>query len=167
MHAENNMLTRADHMLIISYIAAAIVFSNAQCPGVITIMMISEFQQRLNINGKILIQVLHHKTASSMGPANIVITPGQEKMIAAVNTAFMHAENNMLTRADHMLIISYIAAAIVFSNAQRPGVITIMTISEFQQRLNINGKILIQVLHHKTASSMGPANIVITPGQQN
>ena len=65
-----------------------------------------------------------------------------------------------------MLIISYIAAAIVFSNAQRPGVITNMTISEFQQRLNINGKILIQVLHHKTASSMGPANIVITPGQE-
>jgi len=78
----------------------------------------------------------------------------------------MHAENNMLTRSDHMLILSYIAATIIFSNAQRPGVITNMTISEFRQRLNVNGKILIQVLHHKTASSMGPANIVITIEQE-
>jgi len=87
-------------------------------------------------------------------------------VIAAVNAAFKKAENNMLTKDGHMLIISYIAAAIVFSNAQRPGVIRNMTIQEFHQRLNLNSKILIQVINHKTASSMGPANIVITPGQE-
>jgi len=80
-------------------------------------------------------------------------------VVAAVNAAFMHAENNMLTSRDHTLIISYIAAAIIFSNAQRPGVITHMTMSEFQQRLSIDEKFLIRVIQHKTASSMGPANI--------
>ena len=72
----------------------------------------------------------------------------------------------MLTRVDHLLIISYIAAAIIYSNAQRPGVIRFMTIAEFHQRQNINGKILIQVLNHKTASSMGPANLIITPNEE-
>jgi len=70
-------------------------------------------------------------------------------VIAAVNTAFMHAANKMLTKYDHMLIIAYLAATIVFSNAQRPGVITNMTISEFHQCLNIDEKVLMQVLNHK------------------
>jgi len=44
-------------------------------------MTILEFQQRINVDGKFLIRVLQHKTASSMGPANIVITIEQEKMM--------------------------------------------------------------------------------------
>ena len=44
-------------------------------------MTIPEFHQRQNINGKILIQVLNHKTASSMGPANLIITPNEEAMM--------------------------------------------------------------------------------------
>ena len=65
-------------MLVISYIVAAIIFSNTQCPGVI---YIQEFHQCRNVNGKILIQVINYEMASSMGPANIVITPEQQQMM--------------------------------------------------------------------------------------
>jgi len=72
----------------------------------------------------------------------------------------------MLSKQGHMLVIAYIAAAIIYCNAQRPGVVRNMTINEFQRRVNVNGKILIQVMNHKTTSSMGPANVVITPTQE-
>jgi len=65
-----------------------------------------------------------------------------------------------------MLVIAYLGAAIIYCNAQRPGVVRNLKIDEFQRRLNVNGKILIQVMDHKTSSSVGPANIVITPAQE-
>ena len=69
----------------------------------------------------------------------------------------------MLLSQDYMLIICYIAASIIFTNAQRPGVVQHMTISEYEEREHIDSKVIIRVLNHKTCASRGPASIVITP----
>ena len=61
--------------------AASIIFTNAQRPGVVRHMKISEFEQRECIDDKLVIRVLNHKTSASRGPANIVITTDIEKMI--------------------------------------------------------------------------------------
>ena len=50
----------------------------------------------------------------------------------------------------------------IFSNAQRPGVVHYMTVEEFEQRIETGTKqILIAVMEHKTAM-LGPAHIVIS-----
>lgn len=74
----------------------------------------------------------------------------------------MQAKNSMLQGYEYKLIICYIAASMIFNNAQRPGVVRHMTISEYKQREYIDDKVVITVLNHKTSTSQGPASIVIT-----
>ena len=54
----------------------------------------------------------------------------------------------------------YMAASIIYNNAQRPGVVRHMKISEFEHRECMDDKIAIRVLNHKT-SARGPAMLVI------
>ena len=62
----------------------------------------------------------------------------------------------------HKLIIAYVAANIIYNNAQRPGVVQHMTIEEYQNKEeDEEGQFVIKVLHHKTSSSSGEADIVI------
>jgi len=62
----------------------------------------------------------------------------------------------------HKLILAYIAANIIYFNAQRPGVVQNMTIDEYNDKTeDSKGKYLVNVLHHKTSSSSGPAEIII------
>ena len=68
----------------------------------------------------------------------------------------------MLQGHEYQLIISYIAATMIFNNAQRPGVVRHMTIAEYESRECIDDNMIIRVLNHKTATSRGPASIVIT-----
>ena len=76
----------------------------------------------------------------------------------------MAAKQNMLLGEDYLLIICYIAASIIFPNAQRPGVVQHMTVTEYKEREHndIDNKIVIRVLNHKTCASRGPASVVIT-----
>ena len=76
--------------------------------------------------------------------------------------AFTEAKHNMLQGCNYWLILCYMAASIIFNNAQRPGVVRHMKISEFEHRECMEDKIVIRVLNHKTSASRGPANIVIT-----
>ena len=64
---------------------------------------------------------------------------------------------------DYTLVLSYMAANIIYPNAHRPGVVENMTIEEYTNRMvnDDDGSALIRVLQHKT-SCTGPANIVIT-----
>ena len=62
----------------------------------------------------------------------------------------------------HTLVLSFLAANIIYPNVHRPRVVENMTIEEFTNRIvDDNGSVLIRVLKHKTTST-GPANIVIT-----
>jgi len=49
----------------------------------------------------------------------------------AVDAALKKARRCMLERSDHMLIISYLAALIIYSDVRRSGIVQNMTISEY------------------------------------
>ena len=76
--------------------------------------------------------------------------------------AFTEAKHNMLQGCNYWLILCYMAASMIYQNAQRPGVVRHMKIKEFEQRQSKDDKVVITVLTHKTSASRGPANIVIT-----
>ena len=83
-------------------------------------------------------------------------------IIDSVNQAISRAKLSDITSFDHLLIITYLAANIIFSNAQRPGVVQYMMVQEFETRSDIGDEqILIAVTEHKTAV-LGPANVVIS-----
>ena len=59
-------------------------------------------------------------------------------------------------------VTAYAAAIILYGNGQRSGVITNLTISEFQMREEEEDeKVVIPCVHHKTASQ-GLAQLVVT-----
>ena len=67
------------------------------------------------------------------------------------------------TPKEYKLILAYISAHIIYRNAQRPGMVQYMKMKEYENKEeNTEGKYIIAVLHHKTSSSSGSAEIVIT-----
>ena len=59
---------------------------------------------------------------------------------------------------EHKLILAYIAAHIIYKNAE-PGAVQHMEIKEFEEREETEDRnFLIQVLHHKTSASSGSAD---------
>lgn len=72
------------------------------------------------------------------------------------------SETEVISKNEHNTVIAYLAATIIYKNSQRPGVIENMSIEEFEcRKIERKNRILIRVLRHKTASSTGPANIII------
>ena len=72
------------------------------------------------------------------------------------------------SNADHDIVLSFLAANVIFPNAQRPGVVQNMTIAEFTNRKTIStNKVLIKVFQHKTVAARGPANVVISETVKN
>lgn len=62
---------------------------------------------------------------------------------------------------EHCTILAYLAAKLMLKNSQRPGPIENMTIKEFDERTpERENKFLIRVLHHKTAASTEPADLI-------
>lgn len=85
-------------------------------------------------------------------------------VIAQVNEMLELGTTTSITTREYNMILAYLAASIIFENAQRPGVVQQMTVQEFKERTQIaTDKTLIKVLRHKTITSRGPANVVITP----
>ena len=93
------MLTCKDHLLILSYIAASIIFPNAQRPGVVQHMTLPEYEEREYIEDKIIIRVMNHKTSASRGPASIIITSELEKII---NRYVKYIRNNTTPQTDEL-----------------------------------------------------------------
>ena len=58
-------------------------------------------------------------------------------------------------------IIAYIAANLLYRNAQRPGTIQNMTISEFDEGEREDDMLIIKVCNHKTVGSFGPTNLIV------
>ena len=80
---------------------------------------------------------------------------------ASVKQFITKAESSENSSFEHLTIIMFLAANIIFSNAQRPGVVQYMTLQEFENRVETgNEQFLIAVMKHKTAA-LGPANIII------
>ena len=81
---------------------------------------------------------------------------------ASVRQILSKAESSEITSFDHLTVITFLAANIIFTNAQRPGVVQYMTVQEFDERTETgNEQSLIVVMEHKTAM-LGPAHIVIS-----
>lgn len=71
--------------------------------------------------------------------------------------------SSAVTCADYNIVISFLAANLIYPNAQRPGVVKNMTTDEFIDRKTIlTNKILIKVFEHKTVVARGPASVVIS-----
>lgn len=70
------------------------------------------------------------------------------------------AAHRQINNREYNIVLAYISAVLVFTNAQRPGSIENITVEEYRKRKEIEpGKYIIRVMVHKTASS-GPANII-------
>ena len=81
---------------------------------------------------------------------------------ASVRQILSKAESSEITSFEHLTVITFLAANIIFNNAQRPGVAQYMTVQEFDERTETgNEQSLIVVMEHKTAM-LGPAYIVIS-----
>ena len=62
-----------------------------------------------------------------------------------------------------MFVLAYLAACLIFKNAQRPGIVQKMTIDEFMNSTEVEtDRHLIKVVHHKTVAARGPANVVLS-----
>jgi len=79
-----------------------------------------------------------------------------------VNEAIIKAkERTNFTPKDHKLVLGYLAAQLIYTNAQRSGVVQYMTINEYMKRQQLHDNTIIQVHKHKTSRRKGPAQIVI------
>ena len=62
-----------------------------------------------------------------------------------------------------MFVLAYLAACLIYKNAQRPGIVQKMTIDEFLNSTEVEtNRHLIRVLNHKTVAARGPANVVLS-----
>lgn len=61
------------------------------------------------------------------------------------------------------VILTYLAAQIIYLNGQRPGVVQRMTIEEFSKKELEDGEYVIHVMDHKTTGTFGPAKCVVAP----
>lgn len=67
-----------------------------------------------------------------------------------------------ISEHDYVLVRDFLLCKIVLNNANRSGVLSNMTMAQFQQSKVIDGHHVISVTDHKTASNHGPAKIVLT-----
>jgi len=114
---------------------------------------ISKQRQRQDVISQQQVRVAHNPNEFLQNPA---IKTSVMKIISK-------AEYMDITSFEHLTVIAFLAAHIIFSNAQRPGVVQFMTVQEFNDRTETGDEqILINVKEHKTASAQGPANVVIS-----
>lgn len=66
-----------------------------------------------------------------------------------------------LTQAMYTLVRDYLIAQIMIDNVNRAGVVAFMTVKEFQ-RAKMDDRYVVEVLHHKTVDTYGPAQVVLT-----
>lgn len=70
-------------------------------------------------------------------------------------------ETDDISIEQYNLVIGFLAAKIIYTNAQRPGVVQYMEIEEFEAKTKEGLMFVIHISHHKTATSHGPARVVI------
>lgn len=83
-----------------------------------------------------------------------------QDIVQTVNVILDLPTDNISTE-QYNLVIGFLAAKIIYANAQRPGVVQYMEIEEFEARTKEGSMSVIHISHHKTANSHGPARVVI------
>lgn len=73
------------------------------------------------------------------------------------------AKTRKLIWREIRVVLTYLAAKIIFSNGQRPGVVQQMTIDEWEAKTEENGQFIIDVMEHKIAAAFGAASVVVAP----
>ena len=63
--------------LIIRYLAAQLLYTNMQCPGMVQLMETTKSVNGLEVKGSIIINVCHYKTVTARGPAKVVVVTDQ------------------------------------------------------------------------------------------
>ena len=92
----------------------------------------------------------------SQQQVRVAHNPNEFLQNPAIKTSVMKiiskAELMNITSFEHLTVIAFLAAHIIFSNAQHPGVVQFMTVQEFNDRTETGEEqILITVKEHKTA----------------
>ena len=72
------------------------------------------------------------------------------------------AHSMEITQAMYTLVRDYLIAQIMIDNANRAGVVAFMTVKEFQRAKMEDDCYVVEVLHHKTVDTHGPAQKVFT-----
>ena len=67
-----------------------------------------------------------------------------------------------ITQEKYTLVRDYLIAQIMIDNANRAGVVTCMTVKEFERATLEGDRYVVRVLHHKTVNTHGPAQVVLT-----
>ena len=83
-----------------------------------------------------------------------------ESIMQSVN-AILDTPLHEISTEQYNLVIGFLAAKIIFANAQRPGVVQYMEMEEFDNKTKEGTMFVIHISHHKTATSHGPARVVI------
>ena len=78
-----------------------------------------------------------------------------------VNNILQKAQSSNINSNEHLTVLAYLAAILMFKNSQRPGVVENMTMDEYKKSRKDGDKTVIRVMKHKTAASTGLANIVV------
>ena len=81
---------------------------------------------------------------------------------SSVDEIMETAKSRKLIWREIRVILTYLAAHLIYLNGQRPGVVQKMTIDEWQSKEEEDGEYVINVLEHKTAGSFGPARVVVS-----
>ena len=76
-------------------------YTNTQRPGAIIHMLMDEFKNRVEIEGRVIVRVENHKTGTTYGAAKIVLTKELEKL---VETYLIHLRPQ--TEAEELFITS-------------------------------------------------------------
>ena len=72
------------------------------------------------------------------------------------------AHSMEITQAMYTLVRDYLIAQIMIDNANRAGVVAFMTVKEFQRAKMEDDCYVVEVLHHKTVDTHGPAQVILT-----
>ena len=60
------------------------------------------------------------------------------------------------------ILLSYIAAHLIFLNGQRPAAVRYMTLNEYNYHIKTpDGRYCIKVAHHKTMGTYGPVKLLV------
>lgn len=72
------------------------------------------------------------------------------------------AHSMEIMQAMYTLVRDYLIAQIMIDNANRAGVVAFMTVKEFQRARMEDDCYVVEVLHHKTVDTHGPAQVALT-----
>ena len=100
--------------------------------------------------------------AKLVSPEEVQRFDSSEPALCAVKILGEVNNDQMVSQHQYVLVIDYIITQIMFSNANRSGVLANMTMGEYNASKLVNGYQVISVQRHKTAALYESAKIVLT-----